>query len=156
MMIKACLGALALLGLLATPAGAQKGMGETSGVARQALRAPVLSMAGTITDIRIGPCEHTTGRSLEGVHLIVRVEDGSAINLHLGPKSALADALGLLSEGQPVSFEAFRTDLMPPDAYVATSVKTGGTTIELRDDNLRPNWAIGGRAGGGRFQGRGP
>jgi len=163
-MITAFLGAAVLmLGLLATPAEAQKGMGERSGVAREAIKPPILSMAGTVAEIRVGPCEYTTGPSLEGVHLIVKVPDGSTVNLHLGPKSALTDDLKHLSVGQAVDIEAFRTDLMPQDAYVATSIQAGAATIDLRDGNLRPNWASGkghdrpgGPRGAGRSQGRGP
>ena len=154
-----------LLGLLfAMPAAAQKGMGEPTGVARQAVKPPIETMSGTIKDIKTGPCERTTGRSLEGVHLIVQAENGKTINLHLGPAAALEDVLDQLSAGQQITFEAFRTDAMPQDAYVAKSLKAGDTTFELRDDTLRPNWAIaarGGRGGGpgmeaGRGQGRGP
>jgi hypothetical protein len=146
------------------PAAAQKGMGEPTGVARQAVKPPIETMSGTIKEIKTGPCERTTGRSLEGVHLIVQAKNGKAINLHQGPAAALEDILDHLSAGQQITFEAFRTDAMPPDAYVAKSLKAGDTAFELRDDNLRPNWAIaaqGGRGGGpglggGRGQGRGP
>jgi hypothetical protein len=31
---------------------------------------------------------------------------------------------------------------MPADAYVAKSLKMGDTTFDLRDDTLRPKWAI--------------
>jgi hypothetical protein len=159
------LGIAALLSVLlfAVPAAAQKGMGEPTGVAREAVKPPIETLSGTIKDIKIGPCERTTGRSLEGAHLIVQAEDGKTINLHLGPTAALEDVLDQLSVGQHVTSEAFRTDVMPQDAYVAKSVKAGDTTFDLRDDNLRPNWAIaarGGRGGGpgmgaGRGQGRG-
>src|SRR5512144_1433160 len=152
-----------LLGLLiAVPAAAQKGMGEPTGVARQAVKPPIETMSGTIKDIKIGPCERTTGRSLEGVHLIVQAESGKAINLHLGPAAALEGVLDQLSAGQQITFEAFRTDAMPQDAYVAKSLKAGDATFDLRDDSLRPKWA-GGRGGGpgmgagrGLGQGRGP
>ena len=152
--------------LIAVPAAAQKGMGEPTGVARQAVKPPIETMSGTIKDIKTGPCERTTGRSLEGVHLIVQAETGKTINLHLGPAAALEDVLDQLSVGQQITFEAFRTDAMPQDAYVAKSLKAGDATFDLRDDNLRPNWAIaarGGRGGGpgmgagrGQGQGRGP
>ena len=152
-----------LLGLLgAMPAAAQKGMGEPTGVARQAVKPPIETMSGTIKDIKVAPCERTTGRSLEGVHLIVQTEQGKTVNLHLGPSAALEDVLDQLSAGQQITFEAFRTDAMPQDAYVAKSLKIGDTAFELRDDNLRPKWAIaaqGGRGGpgmgGGRGQGQG-
>jgi hypothetical protein len=160
------LGAIALfLGLLcAMPAAAQKGVGEPTGVAGQAVKPPIEDMSGTIKDIKTGPCERTTGRSVEGAHLIVQAESGKTINLHLGPVAALEDVLDHLSAGQQITFKAFRTDAMPQDAYVAKSLQAGDTTFDLRDDSLRPNWAIaarGGRGGGpgmgaGRGQGRGP
>jgi hypothetical protein len=160
------LGAIALLLwlLCAMLAAAQKGTGEPTGVARQAVKPPIETMSGNIKDIKTGPCERTTGRSLEGEHLIVQAEAGKTINLHLGPAAALEDVLDQLSAGQQITFEAFRTDAMPQDAYVAKSLKAGDATFDLRDDSLRPNWAIaarGGRGGGtgmgaGRGQGRGP
>ena len=146
--------------LFALPAAAQKGMGEPTGVARQAVKPPVQAMSGTIKDIKIGPCERTTGRSLVGVHLVVQAENDKAINLHLGPEGALENVVDQLSVGQPITFEAFRTDLMPEGAYVAKSLKVGNEEFDLRDDNLRPNWAIAARGGGpgmgaGKGQGRG-
>ncbi len=151
--------ALLLVLLFPLPAAAQKGTGEPTGVARQAVKPPIETMSGTIKDIKVGPCERTTGRSLQGVHLIVQATDGKTINLHLGPAAALEDVLDQLSAGQQITFEAFRTDVMPQDAYVAKSLKAGDTAFGLRDDNLRPNWAIaaqGGRGGGpGMGGGRG-
>jgi hypothetical protein len=158
--------ALLLVLIFAVPAAAQKGMGEPAGVAGQAVKPPIETMSGTIKDVKIGPCERTTGRSLQGVHLIVQADTGKTINLHLGPEAALEDVVDQLSAGQQITFEAFRTDIMPADAYVAKSLKMGDTTVDLRDDNLRPKWAIaaqGGRGGGpgmgagrGQGQGRGP
>jgi hypothetical protein len=162
------LGAIALLLwlLCAMLAASQKGIGEPTGVARQAVKPPIETMSGNIKDIKTGPCEQITGRSLEGVHLIVQAEAGKTINLHLGPAAALEDVLDQLSAGQQITFEAFRTDAMPQDAYVAKSLKAGDATFDLRDDSLRSNWAIaarGGRGGGtgmgagrGQGQGRGP
>jgi hypothetical protein len=83
-----------------------------------------------------------------------------------GTSGRSRDVLDQLSAGQQITFEAFRTDAMPQDAYVAKSLKAGDATFDLRDDSLRPNWAIaarGGRGGGpgmgagrGQGQGRGP
>jgi hypothetical protein len=159
----ATVAAFLLVLLSAVPAAAQKGMGEPTGVARQPAKPPIETMSGTIKDIKTGPCERTTGRSLEGVHLIVQMEYGKTINLHLGPAAALEDVLDRLSPGQQITCDAFRTEAMPEDAYVAKSLKVGDTTFDLRDDSLRPNWAIaarGGRGGGpgtggGRGQGLG-
>ncbi len=137
------------------PAIAQKGTGEPTGVARQGLKLPIEAMSGTIKDIKIGPCEKTTGRAKEGAHLLVLAPDGRTINLHLGPTFALRDELKQLAAGQEISFDAFRTDRMPKDAYIAKSIKAGDKLFTLRNDSLRPRWA-GGRGGGrGRGMGRG-
>jgi len=151
-----CLSA-ALFGLaaIAAPALAQKGTGEPSGIARQGLKLPIEAMSGTIKDIKIGPCEKTTGRSAEGAHLTVQTPDAKTINLHLGPTFALRDQLKKLSVGQDISFEAFRTQRMPKDAYIAKSIKAGDKVFTLRNDSLRPIWARGRGGGRGESMGRG-
>lgn len=143
--------AVALLAglLLASPVLAQKGTGEPTGVARKAGAPAVETMSGVVQDIDVGSCERSTGRSLQGVHLVVGLDAGAPINLHLGPAAALEDLLDRLSVGERIGFEAFRTDAMPPDAWVAKSVRVNDETFELRDDNLRPSWAIGPTGGGG-------
>jgi hypothetical protein len=141
----------------AVPAAAQRGVGESAGVAQQAQKPAIETISGTLKEVKTGSCERTTGRSLLGVHLIVEAVDEKTINLHLGPAAALEDVVGQLSAGQPITFEAFRTDVMPEDAYVAKSLTVSETTFDLRDDNLRPHWAIGPRGGrgGGRGMGAG-
>ncbi len=130
------------------PATAQKGTGEPAGVGRQAVKPPIEAMSGTIKDVKRGPCEKTTGRSVEGVHLIVQAQDNRTINLHLGPASSLADVIAQLSPGQEIKFDAFRTERMPKDAYVAKSLTAGGKSFALRNDSLRPKWAGRGQGGG--------
>ncbi|WP_210247276.1 hypothetical protein [Blastochloris sulfoviridis] len=138
----ACAG----LALSGQPASAQKGMGEATGVARQADKPTVQSFAGTVENIEIAPCKRTTGRFVEGVHVKVQMPD-RIVDVHLGPSAALEDLLDQITTTNPVSFEGFRTDQMPENTYVAKTFTLGGTTYELRDDALRPNWAIGGRGG---------
>lgn len=148
--------ALLAAALFAVPAAAQRGTGEPTGIAQQAIKPPIEALSGTVKDIKIGRCEKTTGRSPEGAHLIVQTPDAKTINLHLGPTFALREELKQLSVGQDISFEAFRTSRMPEGAYIAKSVKSGDKVFALRNDNLRPRWAGSGRGGGrGRHMGRG-
>lgn len=147
-------GALLAAALVAVPAIAQKGTGEPAGVAQQARKPPIEALSGTINEIKIGRCEKTSGRSLEGAHLIVQTSDARTINLHLGPTFALREELKQLAVGQAISIEAFRTERLPKDAYIAKSVKSGDKVFALRNDNLRPKWAGRGR-GWGRGRGMG-
>jgi hypothetical protein len=137
----------------AAPALAQKGMGDPWGVARLPVKPPVLTLSGTVVEVTTGPCEATTGRSFQGTHLLVRFDDGRAINLHLGPAGAAAvDELAkVLSAGMAIRFEAFRTNQMPVNAYIAKTVWFGEEdVVVLRDDNLRPRWTLR-RGGRGRI-----
>jgi hypothetical protein len=54
-----------------------------------------------------------------------------------------------LAVGDEVVVQAFRTDALKPDHYIATAVTVDGQVVALRDESLRPNWA------GGRVRGQG-
>ncbi|MFL9824659.1 hypothetical protein [Rhodoplanes sp. SY1] len=151
---RAALGAL-IVAVAAGSAFAQKGTGEATGIARRAEKPPIVTLAGTVTDTKIGPCKLTTGRASEGAHLIVRTGD-KTINLHLGPSAAVADVLKAAPVGRSITVDGFRTDRMPADAYVAKSVKVDDRTFTLRDDSLRPTWAAGRGRGRDAWTGRGP
>lgn len=145
--------ALALLAIvLAVPAVAQRGTGDSEGIVRQGIQPPLVPLAGTVEEVVIGPCHRTTGRAAIGAHVMLATGDG-VLNLHLGPAAVLDDLVERLAVGTPVTVNAFRTDALPAGAYVAQEVTVGGDTFVLRDDILRPMWAIG--PGGGRGRGGG-
>lgn len=158
--------AAVLLGIAPPEAAAQRGAGEPSGVARQAIQPEVVTLEGRLKEIRTAPCEATTGRALVGTHLLLETPSGETLNIHLGPAAAVAETVGKLPVGENVSIEAFRTDRLKPESYVARAIDVAGTRIELRDASLRPTWAGGsarfaaspGTAPGPAFQagGRGP
>ena len=122
---------------------AQKGMGEPTGVARQAVRPEIVTVSGKLVEIKTGPCEKTTGRSPIGSHILLESANGEKLNIHLGPAAAVADTVAKLSPGQEVTVKAFCTDKMPDRQYIAQSLTFGKTTVELRDSELRPVWAGG-------------
>jgi len=124
-------------------AWAQRGVGDLEGVARQASRPAVVTLAGTLMEIKTGPCEQTTGRSPIGTHLLVRTAEGEVLNVHLGPQTAVADVVAKLGVGQTLRIEAFRTEKMADRHYTAQSLRFGDTAVELRDDGLRPVWSGG-------------
>lgn len=147
--------AVALGDWLVGMACAQKGTGDATGVARQAVKPEVTSLSGKLLEIKSGPCEKTTGRSPVGTHIILETAKKEKLNVHLGPATAVAEAIEKLTVGQEIAVKAFRTDKHKAQHYVAVSLSFDKTTIELRDDTLRPVWAQGGRGGQGRGQGRG-
>jgi hypothetical protein len=148
--IMASLAAVALLAATtAPPVQAQKGTGDPTGVAQQSPRPKVQTFSGTVVAIETQPCEKTTGKGLVGTHVLLKTEKGEKLNVHLGWADAVADTAKQLSAGKKVEVTAFRTDKLPEGHYVAQTLKFDGKTVQLRDEDLRPEWA----GGGGR---RGP
>ncbi|TVR83721.1 MAG: hypothetical protein EA405_03370 [Rhodospirillales bacterium] len=133
--------AVAGVTLMSTAAQGQRGVGDPEGVARMAERPPVEAMSGTVTDMKIGRCMATTGRADTGLHLLVETPEIERLDLHLGPADVLAHVIEQVEIGETIGFEAFRTDAMPENAYVAKTLTLDDKTIHLRDDGLRPSWA---------------
>jgi hypothetical protein len=148
--VVAWFAAVALVGLGASEAFAQKGMGDQTGVARQAVKPEVVSLSGKITEVESGPCKATTGRSTVGTHVLLKAKGGKELNIHLGPQAEVADVAERLKVGERLAVKAFRTEKMPEGHYVAQVLKLGDETVELRDAALRPVWAGGQAMGRGR------
>lgn len=135
-------------------AWAQRGVGEPTGVAQQAEKPEVVSLSGDLVEVVTGPCEHTTGPSLLGTHLLIKTQKkdkktqkDETLNVHLGPAARVEFLVEGLSAGTTVSINGFRTEKMEKNHYVAQTVSYGDRTVRLRDENLRPVWA-GGRGRG--------
>ncbi len=133
------------MGLAADHAYGQRGMGQTTGVARMDVRPDVESFSGKVQSVVTGPCEKTTGPAVLGTHFLLETPEGTELNVHLGPAAEVDAVADRLSAGRKVTVDAFRTENMPENHYVAQSFVLGETTIELRDENLRPFWAGGNR-----------
>jgi hypothetical protein len=133
-------------------ASAQRGMGESEGVAPDVTYDP-RGLLGEIAAIEVGACESTTGRAVEGAHLVVAMPDGQDADVHLGPTFAdsVAGVLEVADVGDEVRAEVFRTEPMPFGAFVAVTVTVDEQSFRLRGDDLRPEWARGpGGAGTGQ------
>ncbi len=132
----------------------QKGLGDDTGMARTDDQPSITRLSGEVTEVKVGPCEHTTGKAEIGFHLILQTEDGKKMNLHVGPADALKDVRDRISVGQTVGADVYRTPKMPADAYITKSLTLGEEVITIRDDNLRPVWA-GQKSGKGKDRKRG-
>ncbi len=144
-------------GLIAIPAMAQKGAGDATGVARQAVQPELETISGTVTTIKIEPCEKTTGHSTTGTHILLKDSDENVWNLHLGPTASVKHVTDQLVVGQEITATVFRTDKLPKDNYVVQTLTIKDTPVRLRDENLRPVWAGPGQGPGQGFcLGKGP
>lgn len=132
------------------PSYAQRGMGDTFGVAQQGLNLETVTIQGDVVRVITGPCEKTTGWAEIGSHFILKAEQGKELNIHLGPAQLVQEVTDMLSSGSNVTTKVFRTEKMPEGHYVAITVTVANKTIRLRDQNLRPVWA--GQTGSKRYQ----
>jgi hypothetical protein len=145
----------AVLLVFCVSANAQKGTGEPSGIVREAAMPAVNTFTGKVLEIESGPCEKTTGRSSIGTHLLVQ-DDDTQLNIHLGPEKAVDHVVDQIAKGSSVTFDVFRTERMPKNAYIAKSLTLDDKVIHLRDANLRPSWSYGRGNARGRGYGFGP
>lgn len=133
---------LGLIFILNLSAFAQKGMGDSNGIARSAVQPTIVEVEGSLHHIKTGPCEHTTGHAIIGTHLFIDTDDNDQLmNIHLGAAYAVESFVNELEIGQIVRFKAFRTQTMGPMDLIAKEVVANEKTLQLRDDNLRPVWA---------------
>ena len=143
-----------LAGVLTPPAYGQRGMGDPIGVARQITKPELATFSGEIVAVESKPCEETSGHGRVGTHILVKTEKGENLNVHLGWADAVVETAKQLVAGKKVEVTAFRTAKLPEGHYVAQTLKFDGKTVQLRDENLRPEWA-GGAGGRGPQPGMG-
>ena len=87
----------------------------------------------------------TTGPSQEGTHIVLKTPSGEVVEIHLGPADEVGKIVKNLAVDQQVTVAAFRTEKLPKDAFVAQTLTVDDKPIELRDKDLRPVWAGGGK-----------
>lgn len=133
---------MGLIFILNLPVFAQKGIGDSNGVARSAVQPTIIEVEGSLDHIKTGPCEHTTGHAIIGTHLFIDTdENDQLVNVHLGAAYAVESFVNELEIGQILRFQAFRTQNMGPMDLIAKEIVANGKTLQLRDENLRPIWA---------------
>ena len=139
---------LAVLGLAASAALAQRGVGDPAGVARSGVKPEIVTLSGKVLEVKTEPCANTTGRSPLGTHFLMKTAEGKTLNIHLGPAAMVEFAAKELVQDKAVKVQAFRTEKMKEDHYVAQQLSYDGGSVTLRDETLQPVWA--GGAGTGR------
>lgn len=73
-----------MLFLLSLSVYAQKGLGDSTGIARGLVQPEIELIEGTLDQIKTGPCEHATGHAYIGTHLFIKSgENDQLLNVHL-------------------------------------------------------------------------
>ncbi|MBN1854845.1 MAG: hypothetical protein JW829_19080 [Pirellulales bacterium] len=125
----------------ASPAHAQRGMGDSVGMAKRQVLPELVNLSGTLTAIETQPCKGGTGSGVVGTHIVLKTDKGMLLTIDLGWAKAVEPIVKQLAIDKTVEVAAFRTDKMPKGRYVAKSLTLDGKAVQLRDDNLRPFWA---------------
>jgi hypothetical protein len=75
-----------------------------------------------------------------GERLRIRTDDGKTIIVHLGPRSYLEDQKISFTKGDEVNVTGARAEIRGHHVMIASQVKKGDQTLELRDDQGKPKW----------------
>lgn len=134
---------LALSGTFTTLT-AQKGMGETEGIAKGNEIPTLQTISGLVTEVKTGPCTYTTGKSTSGTHVMVQTADDAILNIHLGPTARIFDFIEE-AEGHQLEAVVFRTEKLPKNHFIAKELEYNGNKLVLRNGYLKPFWAHKGR-----------
>jgi hypothetical protein len=141
---------LTVLGLAASAALAQRGAGAPSGVARTGTTPQIVTLSGKVLEVKTEPCANTTGRFPVGTHVLMKTAEGKTLNIHLGPAAMVEFVAKELVPDKAVKVDAFRTEKMKEDDYVAQQLSFDGRSVPLRDETLQPVWAGGAGTGTAR------
>ena len=115
---------------------AQKGRGQKTGLARRGYQPKIESIAGEILEIKTGPCEMTTGRAIQSMHLIMQSSNNKKLNLHLGPALILRPLSKQLSAGMNIKIKAFRTPRLIENQYIVQSINLDNKIKVSEKSNL--------------------
>ena len=126
---------------------AQKGAGNMEGIAQNGDYPSLQEIAGTITEIKEGPCQNTTGRSKIGIHFIVKTAANEIFNLHLGPKKSVDQYLSTTEVGDEIKASAFTTSDLSDGHFIVKEYHSNNETIVLRDESFKPVWSLSKRSG---------
>ncbi|MFP2995105.1 hypothetical protein ABN763_04310 [Spongiivirga sp. MCCC 1A20706] len=137
-----------LLVLSTTIVFAQKSVGEKQGMCKQGTNPEIIELKGVVTELKKGPCEYTTGRSLSGTHLFLTTADNKTLNIHLGPTSEVSKFVTDI-KGKNIVVKGFRTEMLPEEHYIAKQLVIDDQVTILRNEKLKPFWA--GRTGRERW-----
>lgn len=144
--------AAGLLILSVATADAQRGRGNFTGLGQELVKPDIIELSGELVEIKTGPCEQTTGRAIIGTHLFIQENaDGPLMNIHLGDAAAVDRFVTGLVIGNEVNVQAFRTDLLDDDQYIAMELESDGRSMILRTSDFRPVWAGSNRGRRGRW-----
>jgi len=122
---------------------AQKGTGNSSGVAKNYSSSIVTELSGELKKIVNEPCKKTTGRYSYGTHLFIETLNTRkrTLNIHVGPTEEIKRITENLKTGQQIEMMVFKTDDLPENQFIVKSLKVKGKLYTLRNEDLKPFWA---------------
>jgi hypothetical protein len=98
---------------------------------------------GTIAEVR--EVDHAGFRG-KGLHVTLKTA-GETFDVHVGPLSFVQEKNLTLVKGDEVEITGSKVKEESGSSVIAKSIKKGGTTVTLRDDQGRPLWSGGRRRG---------
>lgn len=77
----------------------------------------------------------------QGMHLLLRTDDGTTIPVHLGPYWYLENQDIAIEPNDKIEVRGSRVNFAGEPAIIAAEVQKGDTTLRLRDESGFPMWS---------------
>ncbi|MGE3762861.1 MAG: DUF2202 domain-containing protein [Kofleriaceae bacterium] len=103
------------------------------------------TIRGSIVRVEQTVATRARGGRSEGVHVIVRVENGDTVDVHVGPAWFLEDQELSLRAGDTILVIGSRVQIDGAPAVIARKITTPERELVLRDDAGVPRWSMGRR-----------
>jgi len=101
-----------------------------------------ITLKGTVEEVEQIECCCPAGNT--GTHLTLK-SDATALEVHLGPSSFLAERKFELAKGDVIEITGSKVRCMGEDALLARQVKKGDQVLTLRNKKGFPAWSGGRR-----------
>jgi len=133
--MKACWAVFLIIGLAAgiAPAFAS----QTSGPVPKYDPATEAVFKGTVEEVRNRECAVSGGM---GAHVILKLEDGSTIEVHLASTKFVRSYELTFSKGDQLEVTGSKVKFEGVDTIFAREVKRGNDTFVFRDKDGKPVW----------------
>jgi hypothetical protein len=105
-----------------------------------------VTIRGSVVGVEHTEATRERAGTSEGVHVIVRVESGDTVDVHLGPASFIEDQNLTLRIGDTIVVTGSRVLVDGTPALIAHKISTPQRELVLRDEAGGPRWSMGRRS----------
>ena len=122
----------------------ERAWGAEGAHARSFNPANVKTIQGTVQSVGTFKPEGATAGFAGGLRLRVKTSDGNLVTVYAGPTSSAEKNNFFVKSGDQITITGSESKIGPRTVIVASELKKGSQTLQLRDKSGKPLWTMGG------------